>query len=251
MNELSQEDDKDLHKKAKLTKKTSSNRFRKPLRIFMAILMLLFLCFSTAFLIYLSKSFYFFSNTDKFLCHKQGDLIPAQYKYVEDNTLEEGEQKITKEREPGIKRRCYSLFSPSYLVKEKDPVDGIISYRERKQDKATAPQNTAPIPTINHTDAYSGHCYEKRLPYKINVVYKEGYYDSDHTDLGMDGWEFICDGKVITHVAPMDGTRTITTARPTQEQMHSDVPRLKQPEIKPIESHICKRVNPHLVKCGK
>ena len=59
MNELSQEDGKDLHKKAKPTKKTSSNRFRKPLRILVITLILIFLCLSIAFLIYLSKTFYF------------------------------------------------------------------------------------------------------------------------------------------------------------------------------------------------
>ena len=62
MNELTQEDDKDLHKKAKLTKKTSSNRFRKPLRVLVVTLILIFLCLSIAFLIYLSKTFYFFSK---------------------------------------------------------------------------------------------------------------------------------------------------------------------------------------------
>lgn len=252
MNKLSQEDKKDLHKKAKKTKKTlQANRYWKPLRILVIIFVVVFLCLSTAFLIYLSKTFYLFSNTDKFLCHRQADPIPAQYQYIKDNNLAEGEQKITKERESGMQRRCYSVFSSSYMIKEKDPVNGIIAYREKKQNKDATSQNTPSIPTASHINTYdSGHCYEKRLPYKTNVVYKVGYSDSDYTDPGFDGWEFICDGKVMTHISPMNATRTITTARPNQS-MYYDAPKLKQPEIKPIESHICKNIDIHTVKCGK
>ena len=61
MNKLSQEDKKDLHKKAKKTKKTlQANRYWKPLRILVIIFVVVFLCLSTAFLIYLSKTFYLF-----------------------------------------------------------------------------------------------------------------------------------------------------------------------------------------------
>ena len=170
-----------------------------------------------------------------------------------DNTQFEGYFKLLNNPESGSRRYCWSYREEkNNLETLKEPIASKVIVGTNK-NKGLSPQNTTTDSIINHADTYSGHghCYEKRLPYKINVVYKEGYYDSDHTDLGVDGWELICDGKVITHIAPMDGTRTITTAKPTQEPMHSDIPKLKQPEIKPIESHICKRVNPHLVKCGK
>ena len=174
-----------------------------------------------------------------------------QQEVTYDDTQFEGYFKKLNEPKAGSMRYCWSYKKRENNIEIlQEPIASKVIVGTNK-NKDSTPQNTTPESTVNHADTYSGHCYEKRLPYKINVVYKEGYYDSDHTDLGMDGWEFICDEKVITHIAPMDGTRTITTTRPTQEPMYSDVPKLKQPEIKPIESHICKRVNPHLVKCGK
>ena len=240
MSNLSLEEKKDLQKKAKKAKKTlranrfwkfwhnkdkeakneakqiikeykkSQNILLKTLRLARNFFLFIIIFYSVILIEYFINSFYLFSDTNKFLCHKQGDPIPAQYQYVEDKNLAEGEQKIIKEREAGVQRRCYAILAPSYMIREKEPVNGIIAYRKKEQRNDAIAQDIQSTLITHQISTHDGHCYEKRLPYKTNIIYKVGLFDNDYTSQGFDGWEYICNGKVISHMPPMDAIREIT-----------------------------------------
>lgn len=112
---------------------------------------------------------------------------------------------------------------------------------QEKIDKTTPVRNTQPVSPVPGPSYINSQCYEKTIPYKTNVVYKEGAWDSDYTYPGTNGWEFICDGKVQLHIAPMDATREIIRKK-TESYPHYEYTKIKPLEVEPIKSHICKRI---------
>ncbi len=253
MSNLSLEEKKDLQKKAKKAKKTlranrfwkfwhnkdkeakneakqiikeykkSQNILLKTLRLARNFFLFIIIFYSVILIEYFINSFYLFSDTNKFLCHKQGDPIPAQYQYVEDKNLAEGEQKIIKEREAGVQRRCYAILAPSYMIREKEPVNGIIAYRKKEQRNDAIAQDIQSTLITHQISTHDGHCYEKRLPYKTNIIYKVGLFDNDYTSQGFDGWEYICNGKVISHMPPMDAIREITIKKESEQTRYQSM----------------------------
>lgn len=259
------------HKKDKHAKKEALEdikKYRKSQSIFVKILkfsaivlFILSLCYLAALATYVFENFYISIDSNKFLCHKETDTILAQYQFVADDKMDEGQKKTTKEVQNGKSRSCYTAFLTLNIIEEKAPVDGVVTYGTRKIDKTTPVRNTQPVSSVPGPSYINSQCYEKTIPYKTNVVYKEGSWDSDYTYPGTNGWEFICDGKVQLHIAPMDATREIirkkTESYPYYEYNTSPNKPKNDPPKRSKYSKICEQLsakwgsgNQHKITCS-
>lgn len=94
------------HKKDKHAKKEALEdikKYRKSQSIFVKILkfsaivlFILSLCYLAALATYVFENFYISIDSNKFLCHKETDTILAQYQFVADDKMDEGQKKDNK-----------------------------------------------------------------------------------------------------------------------------------------------------------